>query len=299
MSESISDKEFRALVSLLDDEDDEVYEHVKSKLISLGITSVPKLEAAWETSSDDLLQNRLEELIQSIQNDRLLEELKNWKKNDADDLLLGAILIAKFKYPHLDESVILSYMKKLNQSIWLELHSGLTSLEEVKVFNHVFYKLYGFHEDAKKKEIDLESGFINNVIDNKKGNSLTLGILYLAIAKQLNLPIYGVNLPFHFALAYCKRAILPEEIEAGAIDLQKEILFYINPGNDGAIFSRSDIDIYLEKIQSPRKKEYYNPCNNEIIIQALMNNQIYCFKKLGEIEQANKLKFFMNEVFKD
>jgi len=34
---NVSDKEFRALVSLLDDNDDEVYVHVTDKLFSLGL----------------------------------------------------------------------------------------------------------------------------------------------------------------------------------------------------------------------------------------------------------------------
>lgn len=46
------------------------------------------------------------------------------------------------------------------------------------------------------------NSFINTVIESRKGNPLSLSLLYSVIAESLDLPIYGVNLPNHFVLAY-------------------------------------------------------------------------------------------------
>ena len=48
----ISKNEFKALVSLLDDEDAEVNRHVEEKIMSLGSEIIPYLEEQWESSFD-------------------------------------------------------------------------------------------------------------------------------------------------------------------------------------------------------------------------------------------------------
>ena len=63
----LSDKEFKALITLLDDNDNEVFAHVSDKIISLGVEGIPLLESAWETSENQIIQNRLEDLINRIQ----------------------------------------------------------------------------------------------------------------------------------------------------------------------------------------------------------------------------------------
>ena len=197
----ISDNEFKALISLLDDPDEEVIMHVSNKLQELGVKGVSKLEIAWESASDLLQQTRIEQVISDIQFGTLKEELAQWKQKDANDLLLGAILIAKFQYPDLDESEIYVSIDKLVQAIWLELNNGLTSLEETHVINNVLFKLTGF-KGEQDGLIEADLSYINKVLELKKGNSNSLGILYLVLCKELNIPIYAIDLPHYFVLAY-------------------------------------------------------------------------------------------------
>jgi len=68
--------ELNALIHLLDDPDQEVYQHVTDKLISLGTSVIPSLEDAWGNTFDPHLHNRLEELIHVIQFENLLNDLK-------------------------------------------------------------------------------------------------------------------------------------------------------------------------------------------------------------------------------
>ena len=64
---NLSDNEFRALITLLDDNDKEVFSHVSDKLFSLGVEGIPMLESAWESSENQVIQTRLEDLINKIQ----------------------------------------------------------------------------------------------------------------------------------------------------------------------------------------------------------------------------------------
>ena len=46
--QEVSENEFKALITLLDDNDNEVYSHVSNKLFSLGVEGIPLLESAWK-----------------------------------------------------------------------------------------------------------------------------------------------------------------------------------------------------------------------------------------------------------
>jgi hypothetical protein len=74
------ERELKALISLLDDPDDNIYNEVKSKLISYGDDVIPHLENAWETSFNQLLQERIEDIIHFLQFNSIKKGLENWKE---------------------------------------------------------------------------------------------------------------------------------------------------------------------------------------------------------------------------
>ena len=134
------EKDIKAMIRLLDDPDREISVSVLSSLKSMGQQIIPVLEKAWESSTDNLMQERLESLIQDIQQDDVKDQLKVWLKNDQEDLLKGTWLIAKFQYPDLDLSDLQNQISQISRETWLEINQNLTALEKIRVLNYVFYK---------------------------------------------------------------------------------------------------------------------------------------------------------------
>ncbi|HPN19697.1 MAG TPA: transglutaminase family protein [Chitinophagales bacterium] len=283
----VSEKEFKALITLLDDNDNEVYTHVSDKLFSLGVEGIPLLESAWETSENQLIQTRLEDLINKIQFSNVKDRLIKWIDKGGEDLLEGALLVAKFQYPDLDEFKITQKVETISKNVWIELNPALSPLEEAHVINHVFFQLHGFfgHQTA---QLDADLGYLNNLLDSKKGNSLSLSILYLILAQKNDLPIYGVNLPYHFIMAYSRKHLTDEELAAN--DQEKSVMFYINPLNKGIAFSRSEITHYLEQMKVKTHSKFFSPCNNLEIIKTLIYNQLSCYDQTGHTDKAHQLK---------
>jgi len=55
----------------------------------------------------------------------------------------------------------------------------------------------------KEKEFGYNGNFfLNKVLDDKKGSCIGLSTLYLSLAEELDLPIYGVNLPQHMIVRW-------------------------------------------------------------------------------------------------
>ena len=76
------EKQISALITLLDDPDKEVFNHVSLELRSLGNEIIPVLETQWEVADAPVLQKRIEELIHDIQFDDLLTDFDQWLKMD-------------------------------------------------------------------------------------------------------------------------------------------------------------------------------------------------------------------------
>jgi regulator of sirC expression with transglutaminase-like and TPR domain len=286
MSASLSAGELSALISLLDDPDEHVFNQIQEKLLSLGQEVIPHLETAWENSFDPLFQNRIENIIHKIQFDSIKEDLHNWAMLGGHNLLFGTILVARYQYPDLDEEKIKKQIDVIRQDVWLELNNNLTALEKVRVINHILFEVHGFGGNTTNFHAP-QNSYINNVLESHRGNPLSLAILYTIIAQSLNIPIFGVNLPEHFIVAYKEESDFPAITE----DLQHgNILFYINPFSKGSVFSRKEIDTFLKQLKLEPEATYYEPCSNIDIIKRLIRNLILAFEKLGYVEKMNELK---------
>lgn len=286
--------ELKALINLLDDPDEEIYLHVKDKLLSLGQEVIPVLENAWELGDpfNTTVQTRIENIIHNIQFDTISEELSLWAQLGATDLLEGAMLVAKYQYPDLDEEKIQTRLQQITQDIWLELNDNLTALEKVKILNHIIFDVHAFSGNTTNFHAP-QNSYINNVIESKKGNPLSLCILYAITAQRLNIPIYGVNLPQHFILAYQTDKNLTS-VKEGEFD--HNVLFYINPFSKGSIFGKKEIDVFLKQLNLEPQPSFYQPCSNLDIIKRLLQNLISSYEKLGYPSKKNELQELFNSL---
>jgi len=275
-----------ALINLIDDPDESIYEHVHDRLLSYGAEAIPYLENSWEDQDFGLLfQNRIESLIHEIQFEETKRSLKAWKESSTKDLLTGAIAVAKYQYPGLDEAKVRAQIEEIQKSVWLEINNKQTALEIVRIINKVFFGMYHFQGNAKTFHSPLNS-YINTVLETKKGNPLSLSLIYSIVAQNLNIPIYGVNLPNHFILAYMDEyavnQFLPDNNDYG-------VLFYINPFSKGSLFGIDEIKEFLDGINQPHSRDYFEPCSNTSIIKRMLTNLITSFQEVGNSEKVNEL----------
>ena len=272
-----------ALIALLDDPDENIFLDVKGQLEQMGTTAIPFLESAWEKSGLGVVfQGRIEELIHQIQFEALYDKLSLWKEGGCMDLIEGWILISHYLYPDLDEDAIREELEKIKQDIWIELNDGLTALEKVKVMNHILFDVHGFSGNTKNYHSPSNS-FINIVLEGKKGNPISLSIIYMHLAQSLDLPIYGVNLPRHFILCYLDYSGMMKSFDHLDRD---DMMFYINPFGKGSIFSNKEITQFVKELELEDLPMFYLPCNSQSIATRILNNLHHSYQQLGEQEKG-------------
>ena len=278
----LPESEIQALVRLLDDDDKEVLNHVYSKIKSFGAEIIPSLEnSAWTTDLNPLQHDRLEEIIHDIQFQMVSDELTVWVDSPDQDLLHGFYITTKYFFPDLKFDEIQRQVLKIKQSIWLELNYNQTPLEQIQIFNQVFYGYHGFSGVQLSEKFDQYC--INNLLHTKHGSSISLGLLYQIIARELNLPVYGVPLIKYYVVSFCKRNITNF---SDADELEREIMFYINPVNRGSLFSRNEIKEYLEKMKVDIDARFFCPASNKTLIAELLTYfiELSALKALPEKE---------------
>jgi len=273
-------KEIASLIKLLDDPDPEVSRHVEDKLLTYGQEVIEYLESAWEQSFDAILQERIENLVHKIQFSAIKTELQLWSMSGAFDLLQGVLIINRYQYPDLDEQKIVNKIEAIKRDVWMQMMYDMSAIEKVKLINHVFYNLHGFSGNTTNHH-DPENSYLNQVLERKKGNQISLSIIYSIIAQKLDIPIYGVNLPQHFILAYVDQ-IKEYDPDGG-------ILFYINTFNKGFIFYKRDVDAFLRQLQLQPEPQFYVPCTNTDIVIRILRNLISAYDKAGQTEKVNEL----------
>ncbi len=288
--ENVSDATLKAMITLLDDSDEEVVAHVTEQLLGFGTDIIPQLEHAWESLEDHGLQERVENIIHKIQFNLTRDSLADWLENSRHDLLQVMLIIARYQYPELSESRVRNHIESIRIDAWMEMNYYLTALEKVRILNHIFFRIHGFSGNTDQYN-DPQNSFINKVLESRKGNPISLCVLYMIIAQRLHIPIYGVNLPQHFILAY-----LDDSEEAEKLPLaQREPLFYINAFNRGMVFGRKEIDQFLQLIKLPVEERFYRACDVFDIVVRVFNNLISSFEedkkpeKVAEVTSLRKM----------
>ncbi|MGB3463816.1 MAG: transglutaminase-like domain-containing protein [Cyclobacteriaceae bacterium] len=273
----MDEKELKALVTLLEDDDQEIKSHVEEKIISLGTKTIPFLEEEWEKSFNPEVQRRIEDMIHILQFELLQEKLSEWKDHETENLLKGVWLISTYQYPDLTLEELQTEFDKVYQDVWREFKEDSNPKEQVKILNNMIFNKFRFRANTKNFHSPSNS-MINVVLQSKKGNPITLCVIYMIIAQRLDMPVYGVNLPNLFILTYKEEAMQ----------------FYINVFNKGLVFSRDDIDNYIDHLGLPAKEVFYEPCTHEDIMLRCLRNLVVSFEKLGDYSKADEMKILMN-----
>ena len=287
-------KEISALLRLIDDPDDEVFDTVSEKILHYGRAIIPNLEDLWENTADQSVQERIEQLIHRVHFQDLQQELLEWSKSKHPEILRGAILIAKYQFPDLNIPALLAQFDQIRRNIWLELNNYLTPLEQVNVFNSILYNYYKL-QGHELTEREPKYFFINQALESRQGNSFTFGILYLALCELLDIPIFAVDVPRQFIFAYIDTLYHFYSPDNEGV---QQIQFFIDPLN-GVVYTQRDVDTYLKKINATDRDNYFKPLLAKRVIFKMLEELCLCYKYKREDQKAEEIQQLMNILVMD
>ncbi|HSU27140.1 MAG TPA: transglutaminase family protein [Chitinophagaceae bacterium] len=275
-----TNNEITALLHLIDDPDEEVFDAVSQKIVDYGKPIIPNLEHLWETTPDEGIQTRIELLIHRLHFRDLSEDFRQWSISGHHDLMLGALLVSKFQYPDLSTTPVLQEIEKVRRNIWLELNNYLTPLEQVNIVTSILYSYYGL-KGGETNYKEPNEFLLHKTLEAKRGNQISTGILYLLLCELLDIPVKAIHIPKQFIIAYFKPGYSDENLPNPI----HKIEFFIDPSS-GQVFTHQDVDNYFKRISVPPVGSYFKPLPNKKVIQQLLEEFSKCFD--GEKDRYRK-----------
>jgi len=280
----IETKEISALFTLIDDPDEEVFSSVSERIVHYGRGIIPNLENLWENTASNNIQERIEMLIHRLHYSDLVNDLSEWRDSAYHDLLFGSLLVAKFQYPELHTTPVIQEIEKIRRNVWLELNSFLTPLEQANVVSNILYNYYSL-KGTEVGYINPDDFFIHKVLQSKKGNAFSNGILYLVLAELLDIPVRAINIPRQFVLAFFNTDY---DLSQPDDNPQHKIAFYVD-ATTGHPFTHKDVENYFKRISVPPIPSYFKPLSKKRIIQMLLEELAHCFETPETLYKKNEV----------
>ena len=137
---------------------------------------------------------------------------------DRFDLVDAALWVAAEDYPSIDvdhESKRIGWIAGEASRRAYELENPFARLESIRAF--LFDEL-GFHGNEKEYN-DPRNSYLNEVLDRRLGNPLSLSIVFLEVARAAGFEATGVGLPGHFVarVEWRGRMILVDPYHGGRV----------------------------------------------------------------------------------
>jgi regulator of sirC expression with transglutaminase-like and TPR domain len=280
----IETKEINALLTLIDDPDEEVFNTVSSKIIDFGKGIIPNLENLWENSANEDVQDRIELLIHRLHYTDLTNDFIEWRDSADHDLLFGALLVAKFQYPDLHTTPVLQDIEKIRRNVWLELNNYLTPLEQANVLGSIIFNYYRL-KGVETTYANPDEFYIHKVIETKNGTAAINGIIYQIMCNLLDIKASIINIPNQTIIAFYASDYDAVTYKGHP---QEKILFYVD-GLNGQAYGHLEIENYFKKIDIKPAAKFLKPVSNKQIIKMLLEEVSLCFKLESNLYKQQEL----------
>ena len=266
------ESEKKALLNLLADEDPAVYQTIRAKILSYGLSSTRWLQPST-LSSDPVLRRRALEIIQHLSrqaadNRFLAFCLTHGEEMDAE---LGAFLLAQTQYPDINVQAYQALFDNYAAELREQIGPGHSGEQTIAIINHYLFDELGFHGN-EENYYDPENSYLNRVMDQRAGNPISMCMVYLSVARRLKLPVVGIGMPGHFL---CRFQTTTEEA------------LFIDAFNRGKLLTRADCVKYLVHTRDGFKESYIAPVTGRRTLLRVCSNlhQIY-----GELSLADEVQ---------
>ena len=189
-------------------------------------------------------------------------------------LFASALLIAKDEYPELAdadyESRLRQYARRLRKFVDREQPPAT----QLRSLNNFLFDELGFSGDDQDY-YDPRNSYLNDVLDRRLGNPISLAVVQMELARRLGVPLQGVSFPGHFLVR------LP--LDEGIVVLDP---FQKGRSLDAAeLRRRARTHLETQDIDDQRLARMLEPASHRAILSRMLRNLKSVY---GEREQWDK-----------
>jgi regulator of sirC expression with transglutaminase-like and TPR domain len=268
--------EIESLMLLMEDPDPFVQEQVHLRFQELGEQAVPLLDQIRVESKDKDEKKRIKDVLHQLTFETLKEEFAELLSEgiqNRSQLEKAVLLLARFGNPTLRTSEYVKTLDHFADMIRPNLRYKRNERDKMQILMKFIFEDLNFKGDNKNYH-DPANGFIDQVIDRRKGLPIALSLVAMFIARRLQLPIFGVNMPIHFMLTF--------------VGAQEEQL--IDPYDQGAEVSYDQCYFFLKKNNVTPRPEHFKMAADIDILTRCIRNLMHSYERSEDAYRVEDLK---------
>ncbi len=274
-----TESQWRAIATLLGDDDPAVYQMIQDKILHGGAETRTPLKR-FELDEDPVVRRRVKELIQ------------RFDRQEADNDFLAVCLeigesgplepcswaLSRTRYPHISPGGYSALLDQYGAELTDRLPnpdsgSGRMSLE---IFHRYFFQELGFQGDTENYYSE-ENSYLSQVIDRRLGIPISLSVLYVLIGRRAGLPVSGIGMPGHFM---CRYQTAAEE-------------WYVDVFHGGQLLPKTECVKRLMAGGFAYKSAYLQPANTRQILTRMCLNLYHLYQKAGQEDETQRIRRYL------
>ena len=184
----------------------------------------------------------------------------------------AALFIAMEAYPDLEVEAYLNALDTMAAEVEERLPATRYPMQVLRTINQYLFDDLGFVGN-RTDYYDPRNSFLNEVLDRRTGIPITLALVYLAIARRIEFPMIGVNMPGHFLI---RPAI--EEMDV-----------FVDPFHQGEILFPQDCQNLLTQVFDrpvELRPEYIESIGNRQFLGRMLTNLKVIYVNQKDFELA-------------
>lgn len=273
---ALPDTEIRALLQLLQDEDENTAVVLKKQLQHIMDAQLPSIQSMVSKEFPQL-RSTIELLLEESRWETLESDLTRLSGDGEDlDLEEGLFLLSRFAYPRVSRSDISSPL----DSMAAEIKQSLSGTDEpsavIEKINRVLFEAHGFRGN-EINYYDPDNSFLFSVLRKKTGLPISLSSIYILLALRLRLPVAGVGLPGHFIVQF--------KTPQGRV--------YIDPFLRGRKLTAEDCRMIAARQNAEWDPAYLSPISLRQVLSRTIANLANAYMKINDERRVNFMKRYL------
>ncbi len=188
------------------------------------------------------------------------------------DLAKAALYIAQEEYTDLEIDAYLNALDVMAEEVEERLPPERYPMRVIQGLNQYFYDDLGFCGNTRDY-YNPRNSFLNDAINRRTGIPITLSLIYLEIARRLDFPMVGINMPGHF--------LIRPEFEA--------VGFFVDPFHGGEVLFKQDCELRLSQIYGrpvPLQPSFTEPVSRGRFLARMLTNLKMIYLSQQNLEKA-------------
>ena len=257
----LSDEKRKALLCLLADEDPGIYLPVREKIISLGPHVCDWLKY-FVLDENPIVRRRVRDVISHFKRLKADTEFSAFCLNHGEDFELeeACWLLARTVDPEINTEAYRAVLDDYAHDLMHKIDFGSEPESIMAEINRYIFQTQRY-QGNEDNYYSADNSYLNRVIDQRRGNPISLCMIYQLVGRRLGLPVTGIGLPGHFL---CRFQTPRQD-------------YYIDAFNKGRLLTKTDCMKYLKQAGYEFHETFLMPASSRRILLRMCSNlhQIY------------------------